>query len=132
MAAWSSGTIWVTTTQKPFFLRISATAGPERSARWSRAEESLTVRTAADRTSAVEEDIIFFLLRVSVVALGFIEHAQAFHEQSLSVQCRGLFGGLAFEVDLEVAAGPAQYLEDGLVAGELTVRGVGHLALAEI
>ncbi len=69
--------------------------------------ESLTVRTAAVKASGVEEDIFLFFLGAVVIALGFVEHAQAFHEQALSVQGGGLLAGLAVEVDLEVAAGPA-------------------------
>src|SRR6185312_2254295 len=113
-------------------LRISATAGPERSARSPRAEESLTVRTAAVKTSGVEEDIFLFFLGGSIVTLGFVEHAQAFHQQALGVQRGGLFAGLALKVDLEVAAGPAQDFEDRLIAAERTVGRVGHLAFAEI
>src|SRR5271155_1562583 len=65
----SSCTIWVATTRKPSFFKISTTAGPERSTRSPRAQESLTVTTAAVRTtgaefpwddaSTVEEDIFF-------------------------------------------------------------------------
>src|SRR6266849_7043564 len=113
MAAWSSGTISVATTAKLRCCRMFATAGPDTSARSPRAEESLTVRTAAVRTSGVEEDIFLFFLGAPVIALGFIEHPQAFHQKALSVQRGGLFVGLAFEVDLEVAAGPAQNFEDG-------------------
>src|ERR1700733_12196645 len=63
----SSCTICAATTRKPDFFSTSATAGPERSARSPRAQESLTVTTAAvkttgTRSSAIEEDI-FFLFR---------------------------------------------------------------------
>src|ERR1700691_975878 len=63
----SSCTICRATTRKPDFFRTSATAGPERSARSPRAQESLTVTTAAVKitgsvSSAIEEDI-FFLFR---------------------------------------------------------------------
>src|ERR1700687_5004173 len=111
MADGSSATISVATTAKFFRLRISATAGPERSARSLRDAESLTVRTAAVRTSGVEEDIFLFFLGAAVVTLGFVEHAQAFHQQALGVKRGSLFFGLAFEVNLETAAGPAQDFE---------------------
>src|SRR5271166_423382 len=61
----SSCTIWVATMRKPDFFRTSTTAGPERSTRSPREQESLTVTTAAVKTtepSVVEEDI-FFLFR---------------------------------------------------------------------
>src|SRR6185312_3427966 len=96
------------------------------------AEESLTVRTAAVRASGVEEDIFLFFLGGAIVALGFVEHAQAFHQQALGIQRGGLFAGLAFEVDLEVAARPTQDFENSLVSAERAVSRVGHLALAEI
>src|ERR1700722_14171469 len=138
MADWSSATISVATTSKLRFLRISATAGPERSARWPRAEESLTVRTAAVcasevRTSGVEEDIFLFFPGVPVfIAFGFVQHAQTFHQQALSVQSGGLLAGLAFEVDLEVSAGPAQHLENRGIASERTVDSVRDLAFLEV
>src|ERR1700733_7612726 len=102
IAAWSSATIFVATTENLRRLSAPTTAGPERSARSPRAEESLTVRTAAVTRSGVEEDIVFFLLRlhVALVALGFVEQAQTFHQQTLRVQLGGLFGGFAFEVHL--------------------------------
>src|ERR1700692_3589193 len=67
----SSGTVLVAITRKPSFFRMSATAGPEISARSPRAQESLTVTTAALKAagadpsfdfdcSVIEEDI--FLL----------------------------------------------------------------------
>jgi hypothetical protein len=62
------------------FLRVSATAGPERSTRSPRAQESLTVTTAAVEVSGVEEDIFFFLPGLSGVPLGLIQEAQAFHQ----------------------------------------------------
>src|SRR5271170_5690781 len=95
--------------EKFLFLRSSPTAGPERSARSPRAQESLTVMTAAVRPSGVEEDIFFFLLgRFSAVPLRFVELAQTFHQQSLGVQVGGLLGRLAFKIDLEVSVRPAQ------------------------
>src|SRR5260370_1741858 len=115
MGGWSSATISVAATAKPHFFRISATAGPERSARSLRDAESLTVRTAAVRTSGVEEDIFLFFLGAAVVTLGFVEHAQAFHQQALGVECGSLFFGFAFEVNLATAAGPAQDFEDRLL-----------------
>src|ERR1700687_2994831 len=125
MAALSSATISVATTEKFLCSRIAATAGPERFFRSPRADESLTVRTAAvdllllaAEPSGVEEDIFLFFLGVSVIALGLVEHAQAFHQQALGVQRGGLLAGLAFKIDLETASGPAQHLEHGLVAGE--------------
>src|ERR1700693_3936916 len=61
----SSCTICVCTIRNPDFFKTSTTAGPETSTRSPRAQESLTVTTAAVKTtepSVVEEDI-FFLFR---------------------------------------------------------------------
>src|ERR1700689_3278513 len=64
----SSCTILVEVTRKPCFFSTSTTAGPERSTRSPREQESLTVMTAAVSsaggrlcadTSVIEEDIIF-------------------------------------------------------------------------
>src|SRR5450755_1734678 len=59
----SSGTTSRAAILKWSFCRSSATAGPERSSRSPRAQESLTVITAAVRTcgSAIEEDIFLFI-----------------------------------------------------------------------
>src|SRR5271165_1911135 len=75
----SSCTIWVATMRKPDFFRTSTTAGPEKSTRSPREQESLTVTTAAVRgagvgrpavdASAVEEDI-FFLFSPAAAAWG--------------------------------------------------------------
>src|SRR5580658_3936162 len=150
----SSCTICVATTRKPSFFKISATAGPETSTRSPRAQESLTVTTAAvsttgrgspcDEASIVEEDI-FFLFPPSTaaararaaaagrnaraggtvfradrlaaaIALRFVEQAQAFHEQALGVELGSFLIGLAFEVEFEVAARPAQNFEYGFVS----------------
>src|ERR1700722_21039905 len=116
MRTCSSGTVAVPAIMNLFFLRTSATAGPERSARSPREHESLTVMTAAVNVSGVEEDIVFFLRSLVAVALRFIEQPQAFHQQALCVQRSGLFGGFAFEIYLEIAIGPAQHFENGLVA----------------
>lgn len=71
-AAWiwveSSGTSSRPVTWKPEVARSSATAGPEASWRSPRAQESLTVITAAEKivgglTLVVEEDV-FFLFRI--------------------------------------------------------------------
>ena len=78
MAVWSSATIFVATIENFRRLSTSTTAGPERSARSPRAEESLTVRTAAVTRSGIEEDIVFFFflrLHFALVALGFVEQA---------------------------------------------------------
>src|SRR5579862_2551339 len=126
----SSGTISRATTLKFFFSRASATAGPPRSARSPRKEESLTVTTAAVR-SGVEEDI-FFLGFFSVVAVAFIEQAQAFHQQALRVQlCSGL-RRFALEIQLEVSAGPSQNLEHRLVTLQAPIRRVNDLALGKV
>src|ERR1039458_10162343 len=111
----SSCTICVCTTRKPSFFRTSTTAGPERSTRSPREQESLTVTTAAVRScgvgrSAVEEDIFFLFLAASAsagwaagsawsrarrsffdgfraaIALRFVEQAQALHLQTLGVE----------------------------------------------
>src|ERR1700693_1619085 len=89
IAAWSSETTSVPISENFFFLRSSLTAGPERSTRSPQAQESLIVMTAAVNPSGVEEDIFFFLLWCfAAVALGFVELAQAFHEQALSIEVR--------------------------------------------
>src|SRR5712692_1979698 len=131
MAGCSSGTISVATTENLRFLRACATAGPERSARAPRAEESLTVRTAAVKASGVEEDIFFFLC-FPAIPFGLIEQAQAFHQQALRVQCGGLLCGLALEVDLEVSSRPAQDFEHGSISGQRSIGRMRHLALAEV
>src|SRR5208282_4338509 len=151
----SSCTICVATTRKPSFFKTSATAGPETSTRSPRAQESLTVTTAAvltagpgfpcDEASIVEEDIFFlfppstaaartraatagrstrcgagvFRARrlAAAIALRFVEQAQALHQQALGVELGGFLIGLAFEVEFEVAASPAQNFEDGFIAG---------------
>src|SRR3984957_14421171 len=133
MAACSSGTTSVPMSEKFLFLRSSLTAGPERSTRSPRAQESLTVRTAAVSPSGVEEDIFFFLLLwcFATVALGFVELAQAFHEQALSIEFGGLLLGLAFEIDFEISVGPAQEFEHGRISHQGAVGRVGYLAFAE-
>src|SRR5579863_2810350 len=110
MAAWSSETTSVPISENFFFLRSSLTAGPERSTRSPRAQESLTVMTAAVSPSGVEEDIFFFFLLwcFAAVALGFVELAQAFHEQALSVEVGGLLIAFAFKINFEISVGPAQ------------------------
>src|SRR5258707_845859 len=110
--------------------KVRATAGPEASLRSPRAQESLTVSTAARNVSGVEEDIFFLLALAAAVAPRFIEQAQAFHEQPLRAQRGGLLLGLAFKVDLEISARPPQNFEDCGVTGERTVNRVRHLALA--
>src|SRR5271156_44951 len=116
MADCSSETISVPTMENFLFLSASATAGPERSARSPRAQESLTVSTAAVHASGagsgVEEDIFFFLPTLAGIPLGFVQQAQSFHQQTLGVQGSGLLGGLALEVEFEVALGPAQDFEN--------------------
>src|SRR5580700_988303 len=150
----SSCTICVATTRNPSFFKISTTAGPETSTRSPRAQESLTVTTAAvstagpgfpcDEASIVEEDIFFLfpppaasartraaaagrsarcgaaVFRASrlaaAISLRFVQQAQALHEQALGVELGGFLIGLAFEVQFEVAAGPAQNFEDSLVS----------------
>src|SRR5579864_2165517 len=92
----SSGTTSRAAMRKPFFSRAAATAGPPRSSRSPRADESLTVITAAVK-SGVEEDI-FFLGLISGITVGFVEQPQTFHQQSLSVELGAGFGGLAFEI----------------------------------
>src|SRR5580693_6793473 len=147
MADWSSATTSVPISEKFLFLRSSATAGPERSARSPLAQESLTVMTAAVmsfgvepgfarsgvKLSGVEEDIFFLLFGFcAAVALRFVQLAEAFHQQALSVQLGGLLGGLAFEIDLEVSVGPAQNLEYGRIPNQRAVRGVRDLSFFEV
>src|SRR6266446_3890983 len=105
----------------------SATAGPETSVFSPRAHESLTVRTAAVR-STVEEDIF----SLGGVALRLIQLAQAFHQQALCVQGRRFLGSFSVEVDLKASIGPAQNLEDRFVASDRTISRVLHLPLAEV
>src|SRR4029077_837675 len=142
MGGCSSGTTSVPMTAKFFFLRSSATAGPERSTRSPREQESLTVTTAALIPSAVEvrgveplgieEDIFFFLLGFAAVPLRLIKLAQALHEQPLRIQGSRLLRGLTLEVHLKISVGPPQHLEDGGVPGQRTVNGMGDLAFAKI
>src|SRR5579863_10712782 len=133
IATCSSGTVAVPTIANLCFLRTSATAGPERSVRSPRAQESLTVMTAALSVSGVEEDIIFFFLRsLAAIALRFVQQPQAFHQQALGIQCGGLFSGLAFEIDLKVAVGPTQDFEHGLVSVQGAVGSVGDLTFLKI
>src|SRR5450432_4417966 len=105
--------------------KVRATAGPEVSLRSPRAQESLTVSTAARKVSGVEEDIFFlFTLRLRLaafVAPRLIEQPQAFHKQALRVQRGGLLLGLAFEVNLKISAGPAQNFKHRRVSSERSV-----------
>src|SRR5262249_23598596 len=130
-AGCSSGTVSMWEMRKPCLRRSSATAGPDRSCLSPRARESLTVRTAAVKDSGVEEDIFLFL-GLSTVALGFVEQPEAFHEQALGIQAHRLLRGLALEVNLKVASGPAEHLEHGRVALQRAVGSVRHLAFAKI
>src|ERR1700724_1114683 len=119
--------------EKFLFLRSSPTAGPERSVRSPRAQESLTVMTAAVGPSGVEEDIFFFLLwGFSAVALRLVELAQALHEQALRVQVGSLLGCLAFKIDFKVPVCPAQNLEHCWIPNQRTIGGVGYLAFFEV
>src|SRR5882672_6093977 len=127
MAAVSSGTTLRTTTRNLRRSRVSDTAGPERSFFSPREQESLTVRTAAVR-SGVEEDIF----SLGGVALRLVQLAQPFHQQTLRIQSGCFFRRLSVKVHLEAAIGPAQNFEDGLIPSDGTIRGVLHLALAEI
>src|SRR5579864_6909416 len=126
----SSGTTSRAATRKPFFSRAAATAGPPRSSRSPRADESLMVITAAV-SSGVEEDIFFFGL-LSAVAIGFIEQSQPLHQQSLGIELGAGFSRLAFKVELEVAARPMQDFEDGLVTLQAAVHGMHDLPFAEV
>src|SRR5277367_489472 len=75
----SSCTISLATMRKPRPARTSTTAGPERSARSPRAQESLTVTTAAVNGvafgagkpgSVIEEDIFFLFLALASACAG--------------------------------------------------------------
>src|SRR5439155_27171073 len=90
------------------------------------------VSTAARKVSGIEEDIFLFLGLAATIASRFIQPAETFHEQSLSVECGGLLLGLAFEVDLKIAAGPAQDLENRGITFKRAVGCVRDLAFAEI
>src|SRR5580704_703453 len=162
----SSCTILVATIRKPSFVSAPPTAGPERSARSPREQESLTVTTAAVRSAApaalstIEEDIFFLFFLFAAVggrgrsarngsctraartgsgffdglaafSLRFIEQAQAFHQQTLSVELGGFLIGLTLEVEFEVAAGPAQNLENGFIANQRSVSGVLDLSFGK-
>src|SRR5690242_4730612 len=90
ISACSSGTTPEERTKKPLLSRTRVTAGPDKSSRPPRAQESLIVRTAAVGGLAVEEDI-FFLTRCSAfIALGLIKQTQALHQQALRIQSRSL------------------------------------------
>src|SRR5437667_227646 len=86
--------------------RFSTTAGPEISLRSPRAQESLTVRTAARKDSGIEEDVIFLLALIASIALVLVQKPQAFHQQALRVQTGGLLSSLGIEVDLKISARP--------------------------
>src|SRR5947207_8635671 len=122
----------VTTNSKPALRRASATAGPERSDRSPRADESLTVSTAAVRLSAVEEDIFFFPRSPAALAFGFVEHAEPLHQQALGVERSGLLRSLSFKVDLKIPASPAQNFKNSGVAGQGSIRRMGYLTFAEV
>src|SRR5579864_210990 len=149
----SSGTTSRAATENLSFCSSCATAGPERSSRSPRAQESLTVTTAAVNAggSAIEEDIFLFFppawpraarrrtrcrRRSRRCRLGFraaissrlVQQSQTFHQQPLGIELRRLFVGFAFEVELEISAGPAQHFEYGLVAHQLSIGRVLHLA----
>src|SRR5216684_2684229 len=134
----SSGTTARATILKPRFSSTPATAGPEISARSPREEESLTVTTAAvnpagsGEVSVIEEDILFLRLPAIAVAPGFIQPAQTFHKQTLSIEVSRLLFGLAAEINLEVTAGPAQNFKHCLIAGQSTIRGMNDLAFGKI
>src|ERR1700751_3884982 len=107
------------------------------------------VTTAAVRTglgSAIEKNVFLFVLFTgncarcrgchrrgstlgrcgfrfgAAVTRGLVQQAQPFHQQSLCIELGGLLVGLAFEIELEVSTGPAQYLENGFVADERSIR----------
>src|SRR5258706_7844799 len=116
MAALSSGTRLRRTTRNWRRSSVLETAGPERSFFSPREQESLTVSTAAVR-SGVEEDIF----SLGGIALGLVQQAQTFHQQSLGVQRCRFLRRLAVEIDLETAVGPAQHFEDCFIAGDGTI-----------
>src|ERR1700728_1433987 len=173
----SSGTISCAAIRKLSFSRTGATAGPDKSFRSPRAQESLTVTTAARKTSgvatsAVEEAIFLFsppaaagvgrsggrgycrahcraaarhiatgraaarnrtfaAALATTVAGGFVEQAQALHQQPLRVELRGFLVGLTFEIEFETSAGPAQNFEDRFVAHERAIGCVLDLTFHE-
>src|SRR6266567_1094849 len=129
---WSSATTLVSVIAKWCSCRVRATAGPDRSLRSPRAQESLTVRTAARKVSGVEEDILFLLTLATAVTPGLVQQSQPFHEQALGIQCGGLLLGFAVEVDLEVAPCPTQDFEHCGIARQRTVNSVSHLPLTEV
>src|SRR5438270_1772723 len=65
------------------------------------------------------------------VAVGFVEQAQALHQQALGRAGDGGLAGGFGEVDLEAATGPSHGLVDGLVALGFSINGVVDLALTE-
>src|SRR5271169_675335 len=157
----SSGTTSCAVTEKPSFCRSCATVGPERSCRSPRAQESLTVTTAAvsPSSSAIEEDIFLFfpsaparrtgrrtwgtrgrrsldrcrrwLRFATTITRRFVEQPQPFHQQSLGVELRGLLVRFAFEVELKISTGPAQDLEHGLVADQRSIGRVFDLTFGK-
>src|SRR2546423_15609805 len=90
------------------------------------------VSTAARKVSGVEEDIFFFLGLATAVAARFIELPQAFHQQTLSIQGGRLLLGSGFEIDLEIAAGPAQDLKNRGIALERAIYRMRDLPFLEI
>src|SRR5512142_3042997 len=127
-AAWmrltSSGTSQVATTSKPNCRSASATAGPDLSSRSRRQAESLTVTTAAFISGF--EDVFFGL------AVGLVDEAQAFHQQTLGGAGGGLLGAAGGKVDGEVPLGPDQDLVHRFVALEVLEEGVVEVAVVEI
>src|ERR1700722_4960813 len=63
----SSCTILVAPTRKPSFLRMSATSGPETSARSPREQESLTVTTAALKAAGADSTVDLSVIEFSVI-----------------------------------------------------------------
>src|ERR1700691_1577088 len=89
---------------------------------------SAAARTCAARTCAARAGAPIFCGLPAAIALRFVEQPQALHQQALRVELRGFLIGLALEVQLEVAARPAQNFEDGFIAAQSSARGVLHLA----
>src|ERR1700722_5564329 len=122
----SSGTSSCATIRKLSFSRTCATAGPDKSLRSPRAQESLTGLPACRVAPgpAAARDRTF----AAAFTGRFVEQAQTFHQQALGIQLRGFFVGLALKVEFETAARPAQNFEHRLVAHQRAIGRVLNLA----
>src|SRR5208337_2785642 len=96
-------------TSQPNSRQRCTRAGPERSMRSPRATESLIVSMATRMAG---------LLAFDGVAIGFVQHAHGFHEEAggAARRRRGSRCASGVKVNLELALGPQNHLEDRIVA----------------